>query len=110
MWLESLDLVLTRLSAKTDMSLIKGISGSCQQHGSVYWSLKAETLLGELDPHGADLKKQLDGAFSHPWAPNWQDGSTQKECDGFDSVLGSPEKLAGVTGSAAHHVRLLLAG
>ncbi|KKA26760.1 hypothetical protein TD95_001708 [Thielaviopsis punctulata] len=103
MWLEALDLVLSRLSAKTDMSLIKGISGSCQQHGSVYWSLEAETLLSKLNSSGQGLKEQLDGAFSHPWAPNWQDGSTQKECDGFDGALGSSEKLAEVTGSAAHH-------
>ncbi|KKF95389.1 putative D-xylulose kinase A [Ceratocystis platani] len=48
MWLEALDLVLARLSATTDMAAIKGISGSCQQHGSVYWSLSAEEKLKGL--------------------------------------------------------------
>ncbi|KAL5612831.1 hypothetical protein BROUX41_004087 [Berkeleyomyces rouxiae] len=104
MWLEALDLVLDRLSVKTDMAAIKGISGSCQQHGSVYWSLRAEEKLKALAPeNGAGLKEQLEGAFSHPWAPNWQDGSTQQECDQFDAVFGSPVKLAEITGSAAHH-------
>lgn len=36
-------------------------------------------------------------------SPNWQDASTQKQCDLFDSELGDPENLAKVTGSKAHH-------
>ncbi|KAL2886347.1 D-xylulose kinase [Ceratocystis lukuohia] len=104
MWLEALDLVLARLSATTDMAAIKGISGSCQQHGSVYWSLSAEEKLKGLAAGSSrGLKEQLDMAFSHPWAPNWQDGSTQRECDQFDAEFGSPAKLAEITGSAAHH-------
>ncbi|KAK4135484.1 actin-like ATPase domain-containing protein [Trichocladium antarcticum] len=103
LWLESLDLVLQRLQEKnTPMNRIRGISGSCQQHGSVYWSRKAEGLLGALRPEDA-LVDQLTGAFSHPYAPNWQDHSTQAECDQFDARLGSAERLAEVTGSAAHH-------
>ncbi|KAK3302544.1 uncharacterized protein B0T15DRAFT_309213 [Chaetomium strumarium] len=103
MWLESLDLVLQRLrEKKTPLSRIRGISGSCQQHGSVYWSRQAETLLGGLQADKA-LVDQLTGAFSHPYAPNWQDHSTQAECDRFDAHLGSAERLAEVTGSAAHH-------
>ncbi|KAG7290984.1 hypothetical protein NEMBOFW57_000991 [Staphylotrichum longicolle] len=104
LWLESLDLVLQRLKEKnTPLNRILGISGSCQQHGSVYWSRQAEALLGGLKADKA-LVDQLTGAFSHPYAPNWQDHSTQHECDQFDAKLGSPERLAEVTGSAAHHV------
>jgi xylulokinase len=106
LWLESLDLVLQRLQEKnTPMSRIRGISGSCQQHGSVYWSRQAEALLAGLTSDKA-LVDQLTDAFSHPYAPNWQDHSTQQECDQFDAKLGSPERLAEVTGSAAHHVSL----
>lgn len=104
MWLESLDLVLQRLQEKkAPLNRIRGISGSCQQHGSVYWSRQAETLLGDLKSD-KPLADQLKGAFSHPYAPNWQDHSTQRECDQFDAELGSPDRLAEVTGSAAHHV------
>jgi xylulokinase len=104
MWLEALDLVLQRLQAKkTPLNRIRGISGSCQQHGSVYWSREAETLLGGLKPDKS-LVDQLTGAFSHPYAPNWQDHSTQAECDQYDAKMGTPERLAEVTGSAAHHV------
>jgi xylulokinase len=104
MWLKSLDLVLRRLQEKnTPLGRIRGISGSCQQHGSVYWSHDAEKLLGGLQP-GKSLVDQLTGAFSHPYAPNWQDHSTQAECDQFDAKLETAERLAEVTGSAAHHV------
>lgn len=105
MWLEALDLVLQRLQkANTPMNRIRGISGSCQQHGSVYWSREAEMLLKRLqgDDDGK-LVDQLKGAFSHPYAPNWQDHSTQAECDRFDEALETAERLAHITGSAAHH-------
>lgn len=103
MWLEALDLVLQRLKEKnTPLDRIRGISGSCQQHGSVYWSREAETLLGGLKAN-KPLVDQLKDAFSHPYAPNWQDHSTQQECDQYDAKLGTAERLAQVTGSAAHH-------
>ncbi|KAJ4304027.1 hypothetical protein N0V88_001632 [Collariella sp. IMI 366227] len=105
LWLESLDLVLQRLKdKKAPLNRIRGISGSCQQHGSVYWSRQAETLLGSLQA-GKALVDQLTDAFSHPYAPNWQDHSTQNECDQFDAKLGLAERLAEATGSAAHHKR-----
>ncbi|KAJ5038404.1 uncharacterized protein L3040_007267 [Drepanopeziza brunnea f. sp. 'multigermtubi'] len=104
MWLEALDLVLQRLKEKeTPFHRIKGISGAGQQHGSVYWSKTGEGLLGSLDPKGTLVEQLEKGAFVHPFSPNWQDGSTQKECDSFDAELGSAEKLAQVTGSKAHH-------
>lgn len=105
MWLEAVDIVLQRLEEKgTPFQRIKGISGAGQQHGSVYWSKTGEELLGSLNPEET-LVAQLEGkAFAHPFSPNWQDGSTQKECDKFDAELGSAEDLAQITGSKAHHV------
>lgn len=106
MWLEAVDIVLQRLKeAGAPFDRIKGISGAGQQHGSVYWSKKGEDLLGKLVPEET-LVDGLKEAFAWPFSPNWQDASTQKECDAFDNVLGDPEKLADVTGSNAHHVSL----
>ncbi|KAL1875904.1 hypothetical protein VTK73DRAFT_9759 [Phialemonium thermophilum] len=103
LWLESLDLVLQRLKDQdAPLSRVRGISGAGQQHGSVYWSRDAESLLRSLRPD-APLVDQLTDAFSHPYAPNWQDHSTQAECDQFDAKLGTAADLAQVTGSAAHH-------
>jgi xylulokinase len=109
LWLESLDLVLERLSKAmpVPMSRIKGISGSGQQHGSVFWSASAEELLGGLDAK-KPLVEQLDKALAHEFAPNWQDHSTQDELVAFDAELGNRETLAEVTGSGAHHVSCVM--
>jgi hypothetical protein len=93
---------------------VQGISGAGMQHGTVFWSKDAETLLGSLDA-GKTLLEQLEsgakgerkGAFSHPFSPNWQDASTQKQCDAFDATLQEPRNLALATGSSAHHVSFL---
>lgn len=105
MWLEAVDLVLERLKLQgCDFSRINGISGAGMQHGTVFWNHRAEELLGNLN--GDDnLIKQLSGAFSHPHSPNWQDASTQSQCEEFDACLGDEKILADVTGSKAHHVR-----
>ncbi|TLD32490.1 xylulose kinase [Venturia nashicola] len=111
MWLEALDLVLQRLrESGLDFSRIRGISGAGMQHGTVFWSQDAEHILSSLDA-GKSLVEQLEpgskgerkGAFSHPFSPNWQDASTQSQCEEFDKSLGGPEKLAQNTGSKAHH-------
>ena len=112
MWLDALDLVLSRLQKDgLDFSRVKGVSGAGMQHGTVFWSEKADQLLGSLDSGKALLEQllpggveDLDGAFAHTYSPNWQDASTQKQCELFDAHLGSPERLAEVTGSKAHHV------
>lgn len=105
LWLQALDGVLESLRKQgLDFRRVKGISGAGQQHGSVYWGQNAESLLRNLDS-SKSLEAQLEGAFSHPYSPNWQDSSTQKECDEFDAALGDREHLAQATGSKAHHVR-----
>lgn len=104
MWMESLDLVLSRLAEEmpVPMSHIKGVSGSGQQHGSVYWNDGAEAKLKGLSEEKS-LVEQLKDALANEWSPNWQDQSTQKECDAFDHELGDREALAELTGSGAHH-------
>ncbi|KAF2837820.1 D-xylulose kinase-like protein [Patellaria atrata CBS 101060] len=111
LWLEAIDLVLQRLKENgLDFSRVKGVSGAGMQHGTVFWSREADDLLGnlkedqtllaQLAPQGAE---GAGGAFSHPFSPNWQDHSTQTQCDEFDSKLGGPQALADATGSSAHH-------
>jgi xylulokinase len=107
MWVEAVDLVLTRLRDKgCPIARIKGVSGSGQQHSSLYWNSEAEGTLGSLDPK-RPLLEQLGHVFAYEFAPNWQDHSTQKECDDFDAHLSDSQKLADVSGSAAHHVRTI---
>jgi len=104
MWLRAFDLVMDRLKEqKVDFSRVKGISGAGMQHGSVYWSFQGEEELQKLDGD-KPLEEQLHKAFSYPYSPNWQDASTQVQCDQFDRELGDPKTLASITGSKAHHV------
>lgn len=105
MWLQAIDAVLQRLQDKgIDFGRVRGISGAGQQHGSVYWSEDGEHALQNLH-EGKSLEAQLHHAFSYPYSPNWQDSSTQKQCDSFDRHLGDEVQLALHTGSKAHHVR-----
>ena len=124
MWLEAIDLVLERLRSSAeglfDLSHVAGISGAGMQHGIVCWRRDGDTAasaLTGLDP-GKGLKEQLYGfdaedphrgpvAFTNGFSPNWQDASTQRQCDIFDASLGGPGCLAEVTGSRAHHVRTI---
>lgn len=115
MWLEAIDLVLQRLRDDgLDFSRVKGVSGAGMQHGTVFWHHDAEEMLKSLKG-GKSLVEQLGpgaggqefGAFSHPHSPNWQDASTQKQCDEFDKCFGGRQELAEVTGSASHHVSTL---
>ena len=108
MWLQAIDAVLQRLQEKgIDFSRVKGISGAGQQHGSVYWNKDGEHALSNLNKDNT-LESQLDHAFSYPYSPNWQDASTQEQCDTFDRHLGDETKLAIDTGSKAHHVSKIL--
>ena len=103
MWLQALDTVLGQLKDQgVDFSKVKGISAAGMQHGSIFWSADAEGLMSSLDPT-KNLQMQMDRAFSYPYSPNWQDASTQKECDEFDVALGNEIELANATGSKAHH-------
>lgn len=104
MWIEALDLVLSRMKkAGFEFGRVRGVSGAGQQHGSVFWSKGAEEVLGGLDS-GRRLVEQLGGVFTWERSPNWQDHSTQAQCDAFERCVGGEEMLAAITGSKAHHV------
>ncbi|KAH3899025.1 related to Xylulose kinase [Saccharomycodes ludwigii] len=105
MWLDAIDLLMSKLISNkesVDVSKIVAISGSCQQHGSVYWNSQGDLLLRHLDPN-KKLSEQLSGALAYDMSPNWQDHSTEKQCDEFNNKLdGKMKELARVTGSRAH--------
>ncbi|KAI4159333.1 MAG: hypothetical protein LQ342_006656 [Letrouitia transgressa] len=103
LWLQAIDVVLQRFQAQgLDFRRVKGISGAGMQHGSVYFSEEGLKALQHLDSTKS-LEQQLTGAFSHPFSPNWQDASTQEQCNAFDNCLGDESRLAEITGSKAHH-------
>lgn len=103
MWLDAIDHLFGVMKKQNfPFEKVMGISGSGQQHGSVYWSLKAPDLLSDLKKSDT-LSSQLEDAFTFTESPNWQDHSTGKEIEAFEKAVGGPEKLAELTGSRAHY-------
>src|SRR5690349_18702636 len=101
MWVEALELMMGRLAKSgLDLSQLRAISGSAQQHGSVYLNARAATLLGALDP-GRPLADQVKPMLSRDVAPIWMDSSTSTECREIEAAIGGDQALAQRTGSRA---------
>jgi xylulokinase len=100
MWLEALDLLLARLSSATDLSKVKLIAGSGQQHGSVYLNATFDARLAKLDPT-LDLASQLSPALTRATSPIWMDTSTGAECAEITAALGGSAEVCARSGSIA---------
>lgn len=101
MWLNALDILLKRASKKCDLSKIVAISGSGQQHGSVYWSENGLKVLQNLN--NVKLLHELfdENCFTRKNSPIWMDNSTTKQCKQLEELIGI-EKLTLITGSSAY--------
>src|SRR5207244_7136645 len=101
MWAEALDLMLARVPASgLDLSRLTAISGSAQQHGSVYCNAGAPSTFARFDPR-LPIGEQIAPALSRPVAPIWLDSSTSRECAEITEAVGGAELLARKTGSRA---------
>lgn len=102
MWVEALDLILSKLSdSNFDLRKIAAVSGSGQQHGSVYWKNGSSSILSSLDPKKR-LVDQLGDAFSTKESPIWMDSSTTEQCREIEKAVGGALELSQLTGSRAH--------
>jgi len=100
MWLDALDIALENISKKTDLSQIKAIGGSGQQHGSAYLGSAFESALASLDS-AQPLSQQLASTFTRSTSPIWMDTSTGKECTEIASSLGGSASVCAKSGSVA---------
>ena len=102
MWVEALDLLLARMKKnRVALDRVAAVSGSGQQHGSVYLKPGAARGLQGLDP-ARPLKPQLRGVFAVAASPIWMDSSTTRECRERDAALGGPQAVAALTGSRSY--------
>eukprot|EP00940_MAST-03C_sp_MAST-3C-sp2_P000950 g950.t1 len=100
MWLDALDILLTNMQAERfPFENVRAISGSGQQHGSVYWAKGSARLLGSLDSTQS-LAAQLNFAFEK--SPVWMDSSTSTQCQHLEMCLGGAFETAKLTGSSAY--------
>lgn len=101
MWAEALDLMMAWVARSgIDLTRLRAISGSAQQHGSVYLGHGAAASLACLDSR-VPLAHGLRDIFARPVAPIWMDTSTTAECAAITEEMGGPERLARLTGSRA---------
>ncbi|CAI5477649.1 unnamed protein product [Closterium sp. Yama58-4] len=132
MWVEAFDMILARLKeADFPFDKVRAVSGSGQQHGSIYWRRGARARLRNLRSDqtlfaqlcGDERNRKRDGLSSNDSAqgdsfqdnaslqqsvfsildsPIWMDSSTAVQCREIEAALGGPAALAGLTGSRAY--------
>lgn len=100
LWVAALELLFERMKAKGfDFSSIRGVSGSGQQHGSVYLNTRISDA-----PAWSPAKPLVDQVrllLSRASAPIWMDSSTSAECAEIASAVGGDAAVVGISGSRA---------
>lgn len=99
MWADALDLLFARLrDSGVPLERVEAVSGSGQQHGSVYLNSSFESAAGSLDP-GRSIAEQMENVFTRPASPVWMDSSTGEECREIEHAAGGAEQCIRITGS-----------
>lgn len=102
MWVAALDLLFGRLrKARWPLAHVAAISGSGQQHGSVYLRKGAKAMLQAVRP-ARPLRDQLQEILAVSDSPVWMDSSTTAQCRERDAALGGPQAVARLTGSRSY--------
>lgn len=100
-WLDALEGVFTRLRDRgVPLGEILAVSGSGQQHGSVYLKGDFEARLLALDP-ATSLSAQLQPTLARATSPIWMDTSTGSECAEITAAVGGAEEVCRRSGSVA---------
>ena len=101
MWAEALDRAMAACARSgLELSRVAAVSGSAQQHGSVYVNATAAATLASLNP-SQPLVDQIGGIFARPTSPVWLDTSTSDECREITEAMGGEAEVARLTGSRA---------
>jgi xylulokinase len=99
MWVDALELLLRKVvGSGLPIHMIKAITGSGQQHGTVYLNKTFEEALDSLDDNRI-LTNQLKYVFTRKTSPIWMDSSTSKQCEEIRESLGGKESTIKITGS-----------
>ena len=102
MWVAALDMLFARMKADgAPFASVCAVSGSGQQHGSVWLKEGAEKRLAELDAQKT-LEEQLHDIFATADCPIWMDSSTTAQCAAREVALGGAQATADLTGSKAY--------
>ena len=100
MWVAAIDLLFSQMKSDGfDFSKIDCVSGSGQQHGSVYLNKK---FLDESNwNNGDNLVDSLSPMLSRKCSPIWMDSSTSAECAEIAEAVGGNAVVCKKSGSIA---------
>jgi len=102
MWVAALDMLLALMKDDgAPLGSVYAISGSGQQHGSVWLKQGADARLADLDADQS-LCEQLADIFTITESPIWMDSSTGRQCAAREAALGGAQATAELTGSRAY--------
>ncbi|MBN2434131.1 MAG: xylulose kinase [Spirochaetes bacterium] len=85
-----------------DMSAIKVINTSGQQHGHLYLNNKAKSLFSSLNDAGndsGDLVSIIGSSFSYQTAPIWKTSNTETQANAIREAVGGKDKMIMISGS-----------
>ena len=99
MWIEALELLFNKFNNdKMPINEIRAISGSAQQHGTVFLNNNFERNLKSLQLDQS-LISQLEPTLSRHTSPIWMDSSTTTQCDEIRNALGGLSSTIELLGS-----------
>lgn len=99
MWAEALDILFRQMKDEgLPLSEVVAISGSGQQHGSVYLRDNIEVALANL-ADAPSLSEAVRPCLSRDSAPVWMDSSTHAECEEIRATMGGKAAMVAATGS-----------
>ncbi|MFW9902064.1 MAG: xylulokinase [Candidatus Thorarchaeota archaeon] len=99
MWIEALELLFNKFNnEKMPINEIRAISGSAQQHGTVYLNNNFERNLKNLQLDQS-LISQIKPTFSRHTSPIWMDSSTTRQCNEIRNTLGGLTSTIELLGS-----------
>lgn len=103
MWIKAIDMVLDRLVVQgANLDTVVGISGSAQQHGSLYWTQHGIDTLQNLDPDKFIHCQLDDSSFALSRTPIWMDNSTEKQCIEMEEAIGGTQVMVAKSGSKCY--------
>ena len=100
-WVEALDRVMAEMGRMfpAEVARLAAVSGSAQQHGSVY--LRSGFAQAFASPDSLSLVQAIAPILARPVSPIWMDASTSAECRSIAAAVGGDAALARLTGSRA---------
>ncbi|HEX2674618.1 MAG TPA: FGGY family carbohydrate kinase, partial [Polyangiaceae bacterium] len=100
LWVAALELLFSRLKqGGFDFAAVRGVSGSGQQHGSVYLNRRISD--APAWSTALPLVDQVKPLLSRATSPIWMDSSTSAECAEIAAAVGGDSVVVRITGSRA---------